>query len=102
MEGGNAFCVMLQAAASKAAKSRTASEKGTISTNVGDYAKKDLQAAFASATVTTSVRLELISNRKTVLGAYHADNEKLGMTEDQLTAFLGCSFALGRLGGGCL
>jgi len=73
-----------------------------VSTNVADYAKKDLQAAFTNATVTTSVLLELISNRKTVLGAYHADNEKLGMTEDQLTAFLGCSFALGRLGGGCL
>jgi hypothetical protein len=52
--GGNAFCVMLQAAAAKAAKSKMASEKGTISTNVADYAKKDLQAAFASATVTTS------------------------------------------------
>jgi hypothetical protein len=75
---------MLQAAAAKAAKSKMASEKGTISTNVADYAKKDLQAAFASATVTTSVRLELISNRKTVLGAHHADNEKLGMTEDEL------------------
>jgi len=84
VEGGNAFCVMLQAAAAKAAKSKLASEKGTISTNVADYAKKDLQAAFASATVTTSVLLELISNRKTVLGAHHADHEKLGMTEDQL------------------
>ena len=70
VEGGNAFCVMLQAAAAKAAKSKMSSEKGTISTNVADYAKKDLQAAFASATVTTSVRLELISNRKTVLGDY--------------------------------
>ena len=68
VEGGNAFCVMLQAAAAKAAKSKLASEKGTISTNVADYAKKDLQAAFASATVTTSVLLELISNRKTGLG----------------------------------
>ncbi len=84
MEGGNAFCVMLQAAAAKAAKSTTASGKGTVSTNVADYREKDLQAAFASATVTTSVRLELISNRKTVLGAHHADNEKLGMTEDEL------------------
>jgi len=83
-EGGNAFCVMLQAAAAKAAKSKLASEKGTISTNVADYAKKDLQSAFASATVTTSVRLELIANRKTVLGAHHADHEKLGMTEDEL------------------
>ena len=46
VEGGNAFCVMLQAAAAKAAKSKMASEKGTISTNVADYAKKDLQAAF--------------------------------------------------------
>ena len=85
VEGGNAFCVMLPAAAAKAAKSKTASEKGTVPTNVADYAKKDLQAAFTSATVTTSVLLELISNRKTVLGSHHADNEKLGMTEDQLT-----------------
>ena len=54
VERGNAFCVMLQAAAAKAAKSKTASENGTVSTNVADYAKKDLQAAFASATVTTS------------------------------------------------
>ena len=29
VEGGNAFCVMLQAAAAKAAKSKTASEKGS-------------------------------------------------------------------------
>ena len=85
VEGGNAFCTMLQAAAAKADKSKTVSEKGTVSTNVADYAKKDLQAAFASMTVTTSVLLELISNRKTVLGAHHADHEKLGMTEDQLT-----------------
>ncbi len=40
--------------------------------------------AFASASVTTSVLLELIANRKTVLGAHHADYEKLGMTEGQL------------------
>ena len=56
---------------------------GTVSTNVADYKEKDLQAAFASATVTTSVLLELISYRKTVLGAHHADHEKLNMTEDQ-------------------
>ena len=85
VEGGNAFCAMLQAAAAKAAKSTTASGKGTVSTNVADYREKDLQAAFASATVTTSVLLELISYRKTVLGAHHADHEKLGMTEERLT-----------------
>jgi hypothetical protein len=28
--------------------------------------------------------LELIANRKTVLGAHHADHEKMGMTEEQL------------------
>ena len=54
---------MLQAAGAKAAKSKE--EKGTVSTNVADYAKKDLQAAFTSASVTTSVLLELIANRKT-------------------------------------
>ena len=85
VEGGNAFCVMLQAAAAKAAKSTTASGKGTVSTNVADYKDKDLEAAFAGATVTTSVLLELIANRKTVPGSHHADHEKLGMTEDQLT-----------------
>ena len=37
VEGGNAFCAMLQAAAAKAAKSTTASGKGTVSTNVADY-----------------------------------------------------------------
>ena len=55
VEGGNAFCVMLPAAAAKAAKSKTASEKGTVSTNVADYAKKDLQVAFANALVSCSV-----------------------------------------------
>ena len=88
MEDGNAFCAMLQAAAAQAAKrvkSTTKSGKGTVSTNVADYKDKDLQAAFASATVTTSVPLELIAYRKTVLGAHHADHEKLGMTEEQLT-----------------
>jgi hypothetical protein len=30
-------------------------------------------------------RIKLIANRKTVLGAHHADHEKLGMTEEQLT-----------------
>jgi hypothetical protein len=64
VEGGNAFCAMLQAAAAKAAKSTTTSGKGTVSTNVADYRVKDLQAAFASATVTTSVLLELIANRQ--------------------------------------
>ena len=82
VEGGNAFCAMLQAAAAKAAKSTTTSGKGTVSTNVADYKEKDLQAAFASVTVTTSVLLELI--RKTVLGAHHADHEKMGMTEEEL------------------
>jgi hypothetical protein len=84
VEGGNAFCAMLQAAAAKAAKSTTASGKGTVSTNVADYKDKDFEAAFAGAAVTTSVLLELIANRKTVLGAHHADHEKLNMTEDQL------------------
>ena len=84
VQGGNAFCAMLQAAAAKAGKSTVTSGKGTVSTNVADYTKKDLQAAFANASVTTSVLLELIANRKTVLGAHHADHEKMGMTEDQL------------------
>jgi hypothetical protein len=30
------------------------------------------------------VLLELITNRKTVLGAHHADHEKMGMTEEEL------------------
>ena len=60
---------MLQAAAAKAAKSTTTSGKGIVSTNVADYKEKELQAAFANATVTTSVLLELIACRKTVLGA---------------------------------
>ena len=68
-----------------AAKNTTKSGKRTVSTNFADYKDKDLQAAFASATVTTSVLLELIANRKTVFGAHHADHEKIGMTEEQLT-----------------
>jgi len=83
-EGGDAFCAMLQAAAAKAAKSTVTSRKGTVSTNVADYAKKDLQVEFANASVTISVLLELIANRKTVLGAHHADHEKMGMTEGEL------------------
>ena len=83
-EGGDAFCAMLQAAAAKAAKSTVTSGKGTASTNVADYTKKDLQEAFANASVTTSVLLELIAKRKTVLGAHHADHEKMGMTEGEL------------------
>jgi len=34
--------------------------------------------------VTTSILLELIANRKTVLGAHHADHDKMGMTEEEL------------------
>jgi hypothetical protein len=48
-EGGDTFCAMLQAAAAKAAKSTVTSRKSTVSTNVADYAKKDLQVAFANA-----------------------------------------------------
>jgi hypothetical protein len=85
VEGGDVFCAMLQAASAKAAKSTVTSRKGTVSTNVADYQKKDLQTAFTNASVTTSVLLELISNRKTVLGAHHADHEKkMGTTEEQL------------------
>ena len=68
----------------QAAKSTVTSGKGTLSTNVADYQKKDLQTAFTNASVTTSVLLELIANRKTVLGAHHADHEKMGMTEEEL------------------
>jgi hypothetical protein len=81
---GWVFCAMLQAASAKAAKSTVTSGKGTVSTNVADYQKKDLQTAFTNASVTTSVLLELIANRKTVLGAHHADHEKMGMTEEEL------------------
>jgi predicted solute-binding protein len=84
VEGGDVFCAMLQAAGVKAAKSTVTSGKGTFSTNVADYQKKDLQTAFTNASVTTSVLLELIANRKTVLWAHHADHEKMGMTEEEL------------------
>ena len=67
MEGGGLGCLLGHATSSqcKEAKSTVTSGKGTVSTNVADYAKKDLQAAFTSASVTTSVLLELIANRKT-------------------------------------
>ena len=68
-ESGDAFCAMLQAAVAKAAKNTVTSGKGTVSTNVADYAKKDLQVAFANALVTTSVLLELIANSQTARGA---------------------------------
>jgi hypothetical protein len=54
VEGGDVFCAMLQAASAKAAKSTVTSGKGTVSTNVADYQKKDLQTAFKNALVTTS------------------------------------------------
>ena len=50
-EGGDVFYAMLQAASAKAAKSTMTSGKGTVSTNVGDYQKKDLQTAFTNASV---------------------------------------------------
>ena len=46
--------------------------------------KKGSPEAFANALVTTSIRLELLANRKTVLGAHHADPDKMGMTEEDL------------------
>jgi hypothetical protein len=54
VEGGDVFCAMLQAPSAKAAKSTVTSGKGTVSTNVADYQKKDLQTAFTNASVTTS------------------------------------------------
>jgi hypothetical protein len=36
--------------------------------------------------VTTSIQLELLANRKTVLGAHQADHDQLGMKEDELAA----------------
>ena len=42
VEGGNAFCAMLQAAAAQAAKSTTKSGKGTVSINIADCKEKDL------------------------------------------------------------
>jgi hypothetical protein len=55
VDGGDVFCGMLQAASAKAAKSTVTSGKVTVSTNVADYQKKDLQSAFTNASVTTSV-----------------------------------------------
>ncbi len=60
--------------------STVTSGKGSVSTNVADYQKKDIQTAFTN----TSVLLELIANRKTVLGAHHADHEKMGTKEEEL------------------
>jgi hypothetical protein len=86
VEGGDVFCAKLQAASAKAGKSKEKSGKGTVSTNVADYDTKDLQKAFARASVMTSIQLELLANRKTVLGAHHADHDKLGMKDDELAA----------------
>jgi hypothetical protein len=86
VEGGDVFCAMLHAASAKAAKSKEKSCKGTVSTNVADYDTKDLQKAFARASVTTSIQFELLANRKTVFGAHHADHDKLGIKEDEVAA----------------
>ena len=48
------------------------SGKGPVSTNMS------LKKAFTNALVTTSELLELIANRKIVLGAHHADHDKMG------------------------
>jgi hypothetical protein len=37
----------------QASRRPVTSDKGTVSTNVADYNKKDLQTAFANASVTT-------------------------------------------------
>ena len=84
LEGGDDLCTMLQSASAKAAKSTVTFGKGAVSTNVADYQKKHLPTAFTNASVTTSVLLELIANRKTVLGAHHADHEKMVMTKEDL------------------
>jgi hypothetical protein len=49
VEGGDVFCAMLQAASAQAAKSTVTSGKGTVSTNVADYQKRDLQTVFTNA-----------------------------------------------------
>ncbi len=56
MEGGDVFCAMLQAASAMVAT--VTPGKGTVSTNVADYAKKDLQAALTNATVTAHAVLD--------------------------------------------
>ena len=85
VEGGDVFCAMLQAASGLADRKKCVG-KGTVSTNVIDYDARELKKAFATASVTTSLQLELLANRKTVLGTHHTDHEKLGMKEDELTA----------------
>jgi phosphoribosylamine-glycine ligase len=40
VEGGDVFCVMLQAASAKAAQSTVTSGKGTVATNEADYHKE--------------------------------------------------------------
>ncbi len=61
VEGRDVFCAMLQAASSKAAKSTVTSGKGTVSTNVADHQKKDLQTAFTNASVTTDEASKLVA-----------------------------------------
>jgi hypothetical protein len=43
-----------------------------------------MSSATCYKQATTSVLLELIANRKTVLGAHHADHDKMGVTEEEL------------------
>ena len=85
VEGGDVFCAMLQAASGQAARKKSVG-KGTVLTNVADCDAKELQKAFVNASLTTSIQLELLANRKTVIGTHHADHKKQGMKEDQLTA----------------
>jgi hypothetical protein len=84
VEGGDVLRVMLQAASVKAAKSTVISCKGTVAINEADYHKRNLQTALANTSVTTSILLELLANRKTVLGVHPADHNKMGMMGEDL------------------
>jgi hypothetical protein len=61
VEGGDVFCAMLQAASAKAAKSTVTSGKGTLSTNVADYQKKDFQMAFTKVVISRLIQIYRIS-----------------------------------------
>jgi len=86
VEGGDVFLLARHATSSKrqGSKRTVISCKGTVAINEADYHKRNLQTALANTSVTTSIRLELLANRKTVLGVHPADHNKMGMMGEDL------------------
>ena len=79
MPGGQGICTIFQAASAAAAKKTKGDDKGTISLDITAYDAKSVASDFKKMSVTTSVSLDVRTNRKDKLGANWADHDKCGM-----------------------